>query len=66
MQLDDCFPPSAEIGQRLKAALATMASDQAKAAQAAALAAYEQARLDGLCDEGAWECALEAARRAQA
>ena len=31
-----------------------------------ALAAYEQARLDGLCDEGAWECALEAARRAQA
>jgi hypothetical protein len=26
----------------------------------AALAAYEQARLDGLCHEGAWECALEA------
>jgi hypothetical protein len=25
----------------------------------AALAAYEQARLDGLCHEGAWECALE-------
>jgi hypothetical protein len=24
-----------------------------------ALAAYEQARLDGLCHEGAWECALE-------
>lgn len=24
-----------------------------------ALAAYEQARLDGLCHDGAWECALE-------
>jgi hypothetical protein len=28
----------------------------------AALAAYEQARLDGLCHEGAWECALETFR----
>lgn len=27
-----------------------------------ALAAYEQARTDGLCSEGAWECALAAAR----
>ncbi len=27
-----------------------------------ALAAYEQARLDGLCYEGAWECALETFR----
>ncbi|HRQ38118.1 MAG TPA: hypothetical protein PLD25_09405 [Chloroflexota bacterium] len=24
----------------------------------AALSAYESARLDGLCHEGAWECAL--------
>lgn len=24
----------------------------------AALAAYENARMDGLCHEGAWECAL--------
>jgi hypothetical protein len=28
----------------------------------AALAAYEQARLDGLCHKGAWECALETLR----
>jgi hypothetical protein len=28
----------------------------------AALATYEQARLDGLCHEGAWECALETLR----
>jgi hypothetical protein len=28
----------------------------------ATLAAYEQARLDGLCHEGAWECALETLR----
>ncbi len=27
-----------------------------------ALTAYEQARTDGLCSEGAWECALAAAR----
>jgi hypothetical protein len=27
-----------------------------------ALAAYEQARLDGLCHDGAWECALETVR----
>lgn len=26
----------------------------------AGLAAYERARADGLCHEGAWECALEA------
>lgn len=28
----------------------------------AGLAAYERARGDGLCHEGAWECALEAMR----
>lgn len=28
------------------------------------LAAYENARQDGLCHEGAWECALDAMRRA--
>lgn len=27
-----------------------------------ALAAYEQARIDGLCHEGAWECAWLAVR----
>jgi hypothetical protein len=26
----------------------------------AALAAYEDASIDGLCHDGAWECALEA------
>jgi hypothetical protein len=28
----------------------------------AAQAAYEDARLDGLCHEGAWECAVDAIR----
>ena len=28
----------------------------------AALAAYEMARVDGLCHEGAWECAVDAMR----
>ncbi len=27
-----------------------------------AVAAYEEARIDGLCDEGAWECAVDAMR----
>jgi len=27
-----------------------------------ALTAYENARMDGLCHEGAWECALDALR----
>ncbi len=53
----------ATVAQRLRAALA--ADSPATAAEAAGLAAYELARLDGLCDEGAWECALEAARRAK-
>ncbi len=28
----------------------------------AALARYQEARMDGLCHEGAWECALDAVR----
>lgn len=28
----------------------------------AALEGYERAQLDGLCHEGAWECAIEAIR----
>ena len=28
----------------------------------AAVAAYKEARMDGLCEEGAWECALDAMR----
>ncbi|OQA42516.1 MAG: hypothetical protein BWY52_02186 [Chloroflexi bacterium ADurb.Bin325] len=55
---------AAEIEQRLAAALSTVAGGQVAPAIAAGLAAYEQARLDGLCDDGAWECALEAARGA--
>lgn len=27
-----------------------------------AMAAYENARMDGLCHEGAWECAVDALR----
>ncbi|KAA3663210.1 MAG: hypothetical protein DWQ04_11300 [Chloroflexi bacterium] len=30
----------------------------------AAVAAYENARMDGLCHDGAWECALAAMRSA--
>lgn len=29
---------------------------------AAAIAAYEEASMSGLCPEGAWECALDAMR----
>jgi hypothetical protein len=29
---------------------------------AAAIAAYDDARTDGLCHDGAWECALDAMR----
>ena len=28
----------------------------------AAITAYENARIDGLCHDGAWECALDAMR----
>ena len=28
----------------------------------AAITAYEDAKIDGLCHDGAWECALEAMR----
>ncbi len=28
----------------------------------AALSGYERAQMDGLCHEGAWECAIEAIR----
>ena len=28
----------------------------------AAAAAYKEAQMDGLCEEGAWECALDAMR----
>lgn len=39
--------------------------DNAARAQAG-LRAYEDARFDGLCHDGAWEAALEALRRARA
>lgn len=35
-----------------------LAAYRAEARLTAALAAYEQARTDGLCFAGAWECAL--------
>ncbi len=48
---------------------ATPPTDQHRLAQAvrqaciqAALAAYERAASDGLCEAGAWECAIEAIR----
>ena len=51
-----------DIRLRLAATLAPQTADQTAAALAAGLAAYETARLDGLCSDGARECAWEAAR----
>jgi hypothetical protein len=39
---------------------ATRAEAVRQACIEAALAAYADARLDGLCHEGAWECAVDA------
>lgn len=55
-----------EIRLRLEATLAAGADGRSAAPVTAGLAAYEAARLDGLCHDGAWECALEAARRSLA
>lgn len=68
MQIETPLAASAEltnIKQQLTAALRDATPDVATPV-AAGLAAYEQARLDGLCHDGAWECALDAARRALA
>ena len=46
--------PDAEVRRRLAGAVP-------EADQAAAWAAYEEARIAGLCHEGAWEVALGAA-----
>jgi hypothetical protein len=35
-----------------------------EACYAAAVTAYENASIDGLCHEGAWECAVDAMRAA--
>ncbi len=53
----------AEMKERLVAALAAAADNQGAASLSAALAAYELARLDGLCHDGARECAMEAGFR---
>jgi hypothetical protein len=39
-----------------------LAADSLEARVQVGLAAYERAQADGLCDEGAWECALGAMR----
>jgi hypothetical protein len=53
---------------KLPEALTTSADDFAETCRArlidAAVCAYEQAGLSGLCHEGRWECALAALRRA--
>ncbi len=41
---------------------ATLAAAVRQACIEAALAAYADARLDGLCHEAAWECAVDAMR----
>lgn len=49
-------PQENEIQEQLRQ-LATAVGD---ACFAAAVTAYENARIDGLCHDGAWECALQA------
>lgn len=48
------------------AALSTQQLEIARAVRdaclAAAIHAHENARMDGLCHEGAWECAMDALR----
>ncbi len=57
--------PLALIEQRLRGGATRQAMERDAAADlvdtallAAALTAYENARMDGLCHAGAWECAL--------
>lgn len=57
---------TAALAAALAAAQPSAADGRTAAAAAAGLAAYDLARLDGLCHDGAWECALEAAHRALA
>lgn len=45
--------------ERVQVALGTAVSDDCLKL---ARAAYENARMDGLCHDGAWECALNALR----
>ena len=42
--------------------LVRVAAAMRQACLAATVAAYETARLDGLCYDGAWECAVDALR----
>lgn len=57
---------SAAVRQQLWASIerADLALAEREAYVQAGVLAYEAARNDGLCREGAWECALEAARGA--
>lgn len=50
----------ASLRRQLATRLAPAAGDDLAALLQAALTAYENARADGLCHEGAWECALAA------
>jgi len=49
---------------RVHKELWSMATAVRDACYTAAVTAYENARMDGLCHDGAWECALEAMRSA--
>jgi hypothetical protein len=60
--------PLAAVRRQLQAQVAQQEPDRAaRAARVqAAMLAYLNARADGLCHEGAWECALEAMQAAGA
>jgi hypothetical protein len=60
--------PLAAVRRQLDARLGQQEPDLAacEARVQAAMLAYLNARADGLCHEGAWECALEAMQEAGA
>lgn len=63
IQNDYALPAPAEdaLAQHLHQLLASQSNDSEKAARVhAALSAYWNARADGLCHQGAWECAWQA------
>ena len=50
------------VSERMGAQQTTLAEAVRQACIKTALAAYEDAAMNGLCHEGAWECAVEAMR----
>ena len=55
---DKSFNVEAIVQQQLRA----LSTAVGEAGYEAAVTAYENARMDGLCHEGAWECAVHTLR----